>query len=152
MPLNENQARAITTSLRHCEQTLQQMERLLAGDGAEAGRLVRWRWDLAPAQRAALAAQLQALRQEVERLADDLGLEAEERNGVQWVRGQLALNWVTLEEVGGRKLAVYGPLEPDVIQTLLPRLGQLAASVQRALSTLDAPSTAKLADDGDGPA
>ena len=81
MPLNENQVRAVAVTLQQCEQTLRQMERLLAGDAAEAGRLVHWQWDLTSAQRAALTAQLAEIRQEVVRLAEEWGLETAEQNG-----------------------------------------------------------------------
>lgn len=152
MPLNENQARAVTITLQQCEQNLRQMERLLAGATDEAGRLYGWQWDLTPEQRTALAAQLQALRREVARLADELGLETAEQNGAQWVRGQLAVTWVALDELGGRKLAGYGPLDLDVRQTLLPRLRHLAAGVQGALHTLSPPAAPPPTDGSDGPA
>ena len=65
-----------------------------------------------------------------------------------WVRGHLATTWVTLDELGGRKLAGYGPLASDVAQTLLPRLRHLAVAVQGALHTLTPPA----ADEPGGPA
>lgn len=150
MPLNEHQARAVTATLRHCEQTLRQMEQLLAGDAAAAERLVRWRWDLPPEQRAALAVQLRGLRQDMTRVAEEWGLEPEERNGTGWVRGQLAAAWVALDELSGRKLAGYGPLAPDVAQTLLPRLGDLAAEVQAALHALTPPIPREPSSPGQG--
>jgi hypothetical protein len=69
---------------------------------------------------------------------------------VGWVRGQLAAVWVALDELSRRKLAGYGPLAPDVAQTLLPQLRALAAEVQAALHTLTPPSQENPAAPGKG--
>jgi len=123
MSLNDNQRRALAVTLRHLEETLANIERVMNHD--EYGILYRRVASFTPPQRAQMERLIQTMREEIRRAALTFDLPIEEQNVARYIAGTLALTWEMLEEMRPRKLGNYGAVDPTLEETLDPILQRL---------------------------
>ncbi len=123
MSLNDNQRRALAVTLRHLEETLANIERVMNHD--EYGILYRRVASFTPPQRAQMERLIQTMREEIRRAALTFDLPIEEQNVARYIAGTLALTWEMLEEMRPRKLGNYGNVDDALEATLEPVLERL---------------------------
>lgn len=123
MSLNVNQRRAVAVTLRHLEETLANIDRVI--HRGEQGILYRRVASFTPHQREQINRLITAMRAEIRRAAIQFDLPVEDQDAVRYVVGTLALMWEMLEDARPRKLANYGAVDPALEETLDPILQRL---------------------------
>ena len=128
MSLSQPQQTAISTTLLHLEQSLEGIERLLAG--STAGIMYATELNVGPATIDQILANCRDIRAQIMVLARTFGLPRQQRFLRQIIMGELSSAWVNLEEVRPRKLKRYGAVDPALMDTLEPPLARLIQLVQ----------------------
>lgn len=123
MSLNVNQRRTVAVTLRHLEETLVNIERVI--HRSEQGILYRRVASFTPHQREQIDALIRAMRVEIRQAAIQFDLPIEEQNATRYVMGTLVLMWEMLEDARPRKLASYGAVDSALEETLDPILQRL---------------------------
>ena len=128
MSLSQPQQTALSTTLLHLEQSLDEIERLL--NGSAAGIMYTTELNVGPATVEQIQARCSDIRAQMSALARAFGLPRQQRFIRQIIMGELSSAWVNLEEVRPRKLKRYGGVDPALMDTLEPSLARLIQLVQ----------------------
>jgi hypothetical protein len=122
--LTEPQERALTTGVRRLRETLDELERLLAG-GTDAVP------DIDPADAADLRAAIAETRDRLAALARLLGVEARPRSARRTFAALASAAWTVAEDLRPAKLTRYGAVHPEAARLLAPHIEALAAAFLR---------------------
>jgi hypothetical protein len=140
--LSDSQRRHVVAFLARLEQTLDEIERL-ATQPARSERLMdRERADLPPRYDEATRADVQALRDEIHRLAMLFGLAARERSRARQARALRGSALVQLEDTRPTALNAYGSVDPGDAVTLNAALETMRRSLEHLLDRLSHPDSA----------
>jgi len=142
MTLNPPQKIALEIGLRQLERTLLRLIRQ-AREPAWDGPLVRTR-PMPARERGRLESVGGAMIKEIEVVAREFGLQAEEADMDRQIDAELSVAWVYLNELLGRKLVRYGNVDPELSKRLDPhihRLIRLTHEVERARGKADKEQT-----------
>ncbi|MFN8473190.1 MAG: hypothetical protein U0822_13465 [Anaerolineae bacterium] len=121
--LNEAQKRAVAVRMQALERFIAEAERFIAVDEAEEP--ARGCALLSESQRQALREAFEQIRCEIASIVAELNLESEADNYLSYVRAVSAELWADLIDIEPPKLRRYGPVDPEVIETLSPTIDRL---------------------------
>ncbi len=118
--LTEPQERALVTGVRRLRETLDELERLLAGSTDAAP-------DIEPTDAADLRAVIAELRDRLAALSRLLGVEARPRSARRTFAALASAAWTVAEDLRPAKLTRYGAVHPQAARLLAPHIEALAA-------------------------
>ncbi|MGE5484928.1 MAG: hypothetical protein ACM3X4_07930 [Ignavibacteriales bacterium] len=127
--ISESQRRSLWTMLNTVDQALCDFESWAKGR-EHAGVLFSEKNDLSPAQRQALLTQIESMRQKIRSLGDDLALERRTRTVRANIIASASTLWIGLVEVEPDQLRRYGPVDPQTVEYLGPKIRELVAGIQ----------------------
>lgn len=135
MSLNQSQRTAVSTTILHLEQSLNEIERLLTGPNQ--GSTFITEVNLAPAAAHQIRAVCAEMRREIAALVKQFELPLHHWYDRQVIMAEMTSAWTNLEEVRPERLHRFGAVDPTLTQTLTPgleRLIQLIRDVQNLTS------------------
>lgn len=133
--LNPDQARHLLSVLRHADETVATIERVLTGDDASLLRPVEL--DLSADEERGVHDEVVALAAVIAGTAESFGLVAEPRDGRRVIRSRLSTLWAGLEDARPPKLGRYGDVHPRLETALDPLIDALIARVLAILAIVD---------------
>ena len=106
------------------------------------GREQRWVFysehnTFSPLQREQILSEVAGMREMLQELRDDLGLEGRVRGGANDIWGKCAILSVNLMELEGRHLARYGEPPQGLVEYLDPCIKRLIASINHIFRLVD---------------
>lgn len=126
--LNEHQHRVLSTRLSSIERELYNAERLVKGDLAQ-GELFETTSDITQVESEELLKILQAARQVIADLKNQLGLTVKKQNVRAWLLGHFSIVWTILEDCHANKLQGFGEVSPELSQALDSKIDELIRMV-----------------------
>lgn len=118
--LTEPQERALVTGVRRLRETLDELERLLAGDTDATP-------DIDPADVTDLRVAIADLRRRLAALSHLLGVEARPRSARRTFAALASAAWTVAEDLRPARLTRYGAVHPQAARLLAPHIEALAA-------------------------
>ena len=140
--LNPPQKIALEIGLRQLERTLLRLMRQ-AREPAWDGPLIRTR-PMPARERTRLESVGGAMIAEIEAVAKEFGLQAEEADLDRVIDGELSVAWAYLNELLAKKMVRYGTVDPELPKRLDPhihRLIRLTREVERTRGKADKEQT-----------
>lgn len=132
--LNASQTRAVGAALRLVEETLDEIEQVLAKP--DSGVTFRLAQDLEPEERRAILGGCDRLRAVLLEASRRLNIDAAERSPRREIRGKLSILWAILEDSKSAALRGYGPLAPEAGALVDKLLGEMSTTVLGILRLL----------------
>lgn len=131
--LNPYQKNSIEVTLRSFEQNLVMIRKWLNENDQDRILFSRKNPDT-PEQRLEISQKIDAAFSEIAFLKEELNLQTETESLVDYVRGQMSLDWEGLLESRSRKLSRFGKIVPEAASIIDPHIQSLA-DIALSLST-----------------
>ncbi len=123
MSLNQPQRTALASNLLHLEQSLNEIERVLAGPPAGITYTTEVDFEAATADQ--IRAKCREIRVQIADLAATFQLAPHRWVGRRIIAAEMSTAWANLEDMRLPKLRRYGAVDPALQETLAPRLNRL---------------------------
>ena len=133
--LNADQARHLLSVLRHADETVGTIERVLTGE--DASTLHPIALDMSAAEARQIHEQLAALVDIIARTAEQFSLHANSNDGRSVIRSRLSILWAGLEDARSATLGRYGDVHPDLESALNPLIGDMIARTLAIIAIVD---------------
>lgn len=135
--VNDNHRRALTSTFRHIDEILVEIEAVVAGLGSSSP-FAEYVQDLTPTQRQVVMDSLNEVRKRMAEILDRIGAESGGRKtSASWsILNSLTFAGIALDDSRPARLNGYGQLSPDAAKALEAILGDLARSVSRVQTYL----------------
>lgn len=121
--LNQAQQTALTTSLLHLEQALDEIERLI--DRPPTGVTYTTEVEFGPATGQQIRQNCHEIRQRIRDLAAEFNLPRHHWSGRRVIVAEMSSAWANLEDMRPARLRRYGAVDPALDDKLTPRLEHL---------------------------
>jgi hypothetical protein len=128
MGLNQAQQNALSTTLLHLEQALDEIEQLFIAPVTGATYTIQL--DLQPATVQQIRERCAEMRHQIAEMMAFFDLPRHTRNGRRIIYAEMSAVWTNLEDMRPPKLRRYGAVDPDLITTLGPQLESLTQLVR----------------------
>ena len=128
--VGENHRRAIAAALSVLDETLCRFQRWALGEETDSV-LFRERNDLSHHQRQSILEEVKAVRQVLETVRDDFGLEPRRAEVSCAILAQASVIWETLVELGSKHIRRYGDISPDLARYVDDKTKVLIEHVER---------------------
>jgi hypothetical protein len=133
--MNRAQAGRLETTLRLLNESLFELERVLALPDVDEPTF-RWTCALSDERKSRASARAVELRAAIGRLAREHSVAKREENALARVTAQLHAHWVSIEDTKCKALSKYGELPAGLKDTLDPQLDRLNDGVRALLDEL----------------
>jgi uncharacterized membrane protein len=132
--LEENHRRAVSVVLQGLERMCEEVELWMA---KKSGLLIRVQEDLAPRQREHLRSQMEELRSELRRIAEEVEVNVKQQSRRRAIAALLSRNIIDLEETGSAGLRGYGRMSEGAARKVDAEMARLTAILERMLQVIE---------------
>jgi len=130
VPIGENHRRGISVTLTLLDEALCEIDQWAKGREVRSV-LYQERNVLTPRQRKQLLSEVEEVRDVLQHLREDMGLEGKVQDGAARIWSLCAGQWEHLVELEGKHLRRYGSPPPQLVHYLEPKVAELIHRLSR---------------------